>query len=409
MPTPLKKTVLNATHARLGGTLVDFGGWEMPLWYPSGAVKEHLAVLTVAGLFDTSHMTVLLAEGKGLRAFLNYAITKDISNLQMERAGYGIILDADGCSIDDTIVYPLDNNRFALVVNAGMGEAVISHMKTLPGSEGITWQDLTGKLGKLDIQGPKAFAILKTCFANPDTLFEKFPYFSFKGDFNLEASAVTLKDGTPILLSRTGYTGEQGFEIFLPADKTLNFWNMLLEAGEASGLIPCGLAARDSLRAGAVLPLSHQDIGHWPFMNTPWPFALPMDESGAFTKDFMGCSALNAATADHTLVFVGFDPRKVDTASARVILDGQETGTVLTAVADMAIARVDGKVVGLASPDKPEGFNPRGLVCGFIKVNCHIQPGTTVILKDARREIKVEICTDIRPGRTARKALNSIG
>ena len=405
----LKKTALNATHAQLGGNLVDFGGWEMPLWYATGAVKEHLAVVNAAGLFDTSHMSVLLAEGPNVRGFLNYAVTKDISALAMERAAYGIILDDSGCSIDDTIVYPLSEERFALVVNASMGEKVIAHMQGLPGGESISWQDLTAKLGKLDIQGPKAFSILKGCLANADDLFAKFPYFSFKGDFNLAASTVTLKDGTPILLSRTGYTGEQGFEIFLPVDKTLSLWAMLLGAGEASGLIPCGLAARDSLRAGAVLPLSHQDIGHWPFVNTPWPFALPMDEKGAFTKDFMGRSALHPSSSDHTLVFTGFDPRKVDTETARVLLDGQDIGTVLTAVADMAISRIEDKIVGLASPDKPENFNPRGLVCGFIKVSRPLPPGSKVILKDARREIQVEICTDIRPGRTARKALGSIG
>ena len=111
----LQKTDLHATHVSLGGTMVDFGGWDMPLWYPSGAVKEHLAVVTGAGLFDTSHMAVIIAHGKGVREFLNYALTKDISALQLERTAYGIILDESGSSIDDAIVYPLDENRFDLV------------------------------------------------------------------------------------------------------------------------------------------------------------------------------------------------------------------------------------------------------------------------------------------------------
>lgn len=217
-----------------------------------------------------------------------------------------------------------------------------------------------------------------------------------------------LKDGTPALLSRTGYTGELGFEIFVPADKAETVWNMLLEAGKDAQIIPCGLAARDSLRTGALLPLSHQDIGHWPFINVPWSFALPMAEDGSFTKKFHGSSALDAATADHTLPFVGNDPRKVATEEAHVVLDGETIGTVLTCVADMGIGRVDGRVVGLNSPDLPEGWKPRGLVCGFIKVKRALEPGTTVILKDDRREISVTICTDIRPGRTARKALSSM-
>jgi aminomethyltransferase len=402
---PLRKTALNAAHAALGALLVDFGGWEMPLWYPSGAVKEHMAVLTGAGVFDTSHMSVFVIQGKGVRGFLNYALTRDISALLPERAGYSLILDAAGHAVDDTIVYPLDEGRFALVVNAGMSGPVIAHLRGLSGGENFSFTDLTGTCAKLDIQGPAAFRILHRYVAGADDLFAGFPYFSFRGDFDFSATPVRLKDGTPLLLSRTGYTGEQGFEIFLPADRMLSLWEKLLDGGKGEGLIPCGLAARDSLRAGAVLPLSHQDIGPWPFVNTPWSFALPLDKSGAFTKDFMGRAALDPAAADHTLPFVGFDPRKVETHEARVFHEGAEVGTVLTAVADMGIGRVDGKVTGSASPDKPEGWRPRGLVCGFVKVRRPLPAGTLVHLKDARREIPVEICADIRPGRTARKAL----
>jgi aminomethyltransferase len=404
-PPALRKTALNAVHISRGALLVDFGGWEMPLWYPSGAVREHLAVLTGAGLFDTSHMSVFLIRGREVRAFLNYALTRDIGALARDRAGYSLLLDASGCTVDDTIVYPLDQNRFALVVNAGMSGKVIAHLRDLPGGKGFAFTDLTGTCAKLDIQGPAAYRILCGHLAEAEALFAKFPYFSFRGDFDFASTPVRLTDGTPILLSRTGYTGEQGFEIFLPADRALSLWERLLEGGRADGLIPCGLAARDSLRAGAVLPLSHQDIGPWPFINTPWSFALPLDARGAFTKDFLGRSALDPAVADHTLPFAGFDPRKVETREARVFLGGAEMGTVLTAVADMSIGRVNGRLVGLASPDKPEGWRPRGLVCGFVKVRQSLPAGTIVQLKDARREIPVEIRADIRPGRTARKAL----
>lgn len=401
----LKKTVLNSVHASLGGTLVDFGGWEMPLWYPSGAVKEHLAVLNGAGLFDTSHMTVVMAEGAGIREFLNYAVTKELSGLKIGRAGYGIVLNEKGWAVDDAIVYPITEDRFAIVVNAGMGGPVIEHMKKLPGGDKFTWTDFSGRLAKIDLQGPAAFKILKGLIADTAQVFEKFPYFSFKGDFVLAKSEIRFTDGTPVMLSRTGYTGELGFEIFIATEKAEEIWARLLDAGKDYGLIPCGLAARDSLRTGAVLPLSHQDIGSWPFINTPWPWALPYDESGNFTKDFHGRAALKPETSDHTLPFVGYDPRKVESAEAKVMLDDQELGTVLTVVADMGIGRVDGRVIGLASPDKPEGWNPKGLVCGFIKVNRKLAPGTVVNLKDARRQLKVEICEDIRPGRSARKAL----
>ena len=403
----LKTTTLNETHKKLGGTMVDFGGWEMPLWYPSGAVKEHMAVLTHAGLFDTSHMGVILIEGAGLRDFLNYAVSKDISGLKVERAGYGIFLDEQGFSIDDTIVYPFSEERFALVVNAGMSEKVIAHLTSLPNGNTFQYTNLAGKIAKVDIQGPASFKILKPLIANADQVFEKYPYFSFQGDFDFSSSNLKLTDGTPLLLSRTGYTGELGFEIFLPTDKVVAFWNNILEAGRDDGLIPCGLASRDSLRTGAMLALSHQDIGDWPFVNNPWPWALPVAEDGTFTKDFHGKAALEKAkaTAEHTLPFAGFDPRKVEASEAKVMLDDQEIGTVLTSVADMGVGRVDGKIFGLASADKPEGFTPKGLVCGFVKVSKHLDAGTVISLKDSRRQIKVEIVNDVRPGRSARRPL----
>ena len=401
----LDKTVLNSVHAALGGTLVDFGGWEMPLWYPTGAVKEHLAVLNGAGLFDTSHMTVIMAEGGGVRDFINFAVTKEINGLKLGRAGYGIILNEKGEAVDDAIVYPLTEERFALVVNAGMGGKVIEHMRKLPGGDKLAWTDLTGKLAKIDLQGPASFKIIKSLIADSNRVFEKFPYFSFKGDFDLSKTSVKFTDGTPALLSRTGYTGELGFEIFLPPDKAVEIWQRILEAGRDYGITPCGLAARDSLRTGAVLPLSHQDIGPWPFINNPWPWALPYDQNGGFSKDFNGRGALDPETADHTLPFVGFDPRKVDPAESRVMYDDQDMGLVLTAVADMGIGRIDGRVAGLASPGKTEGWHPKGLVCGFIKVKRKFAPGEIVYLKDARRQLKVEICEDIRPGRTARAPL----
>lgn len=401
------RTILYDVHCSLGGTMVDFGGYDMPLWYPSGAVKEHLAVLGGAGLFDTSHMAVLLVEGAGVRKFLNYAVTKEISNLKVGRAGYGLILDERGFAVDDTIVYPLGEERFGLVVNAGMSGKVIEHLKKVPGGSGFTYVDLADKIAKLDVQGPKSYEIMRGLVAEPEKVFEKLPYFTFKGDFDLAKSAVKLTDGTPILLSRTGYTGELGFEIFLPLDKAREFWRKIVDAGARFGLIPCGLAARDSLRAGAVLPLSHQDIGHWHFVNTPWPWALPLSPEGKFTKDFHGRAELEKVkdSADHTLPFVGFDPRKVDEKEARVMLADQPIGTILTVVADMAIGRIDGKVVGLASPDKPEGWTPKGLVCGFVKVNKNLAPGTPIALKDSRRQLKAEIVSDIRPGRTARRPL----
>ena len=404
----LRRTALYDTHLALGGNMVNFGGWEMPLWYAAGAVKEHLAVIRAAGLFDTSHMSVITVEGEKVKEFLNFALTRDLSEQRLGRCGYSAILTEDGCCLDDTIIYPLSERRIALVVNAGMGEKVIAHMQGLPGGSALAWNDLTGQVGKLDIQGPAALKILKDLLQGPEGLFETFPYFSFKGDFDFAASNVFLRGGIPIVLSRTGYTGEFGFEIYLPAERAVTAWEMILSAGSPQGLIACGLAARDSLRAGAVLALSHQDIGGWPFINHPWPWALPLLENGGFSKDFYGRQGLDPALAPHTLPFAGFDPRKVDTESARVFYQGEDIGQVLTCVADMAIGRVEGKIISCACPDAPENFTPRGLVCGFVKVDRPLPAGSRLSLKDQRREIAVEVVTDIRPCRTARKKLSAM-
>ncbi|HIU18345.1 MAG TPA: aminomethyl transferase family protein [Candidatus Avidesulfovibrio excrementigallinarum] len=414
----LHQTALHAEHERLGATLVDFGGWDMPLWYPTGAVKEHLAVIQHAGLFDIGHMAGILVTGADALKALQQAFTKDISGLAVGRAGYGAFLNEQGCVLDDALVYVLPEGRYLVVLNVGHGEQIATVLRDLAAARSwdVSVRDLAGTYAKLDLQGPASVRVMKKVLADPEAVFAKMPYFSFKGDIELDRSDVRLNDGTPIFLSRTGYTGEQGFEIFVPYDRAEAIWRKLLEAGKDEGVIPCGLAARDSVRAGAVLPLSGQDIGPWPFINNPWPFTLPHDDKGGWTKDFTGREALEKAaagkTAPYTYAYCGFDPRKVTSQDhhvhPRVLLGGEDIGDVLTCVADVSIGRVDGVVFSVASPDKPEGFAPKGLVCGFVRVDRPLEPGTKLTLADARRRIEVELVQDIRPARTARKALGSL-
>lgn len=402
--TPLH-TPLHPRHLGLAATMAPFAGWDMPLWYKAGAVKEHLAVVQAAGLFDTSHMDVLLIEGGSGRDFLNAAFTRDLTDLRPERCAYGAFLDKNGNCLDDAIVYPLGEDRHAVVLNASMGQVILQHLAGLPGADRVRIALPAERPAKLDVQGPTATRIVAGLLRDAAAAFEGLPYFSFKGDFDFARSRVRLADGTPILLSRTGYTGESGFEIFLPAEAAGEVWDAILRTGGDFGTLPCGLAARDSLRTGAVLPLSHQDIGPWPFVNHPWSFALPFAEDGSFSKDFVGASALDPATAQHTLPFAGFDQRRVDSHEAAVLLDGKAIGTVTTIVSDMAIGRVDGRILGVASPDRPEGWTPRGLACGFVRVDRRLEPGAEIVLKDKRREIKAAVVQDIRPDRTARKKL----
>lgn len=389
----------------------------MPLWYASGARSEHLAVITNAALFDTSHMAVLVIAGPDAFDLLQLCFTKDLAAwagkektpLGPDKCAYGAYLNGRGEVIDDSIVYNIGPELYVSVVNCGMGGEVAAHLESHLDGRNAKVIDLTARVGKMDIQGPESAKILWKILKDPENVLGDMGYFCFKGHFDPESpfSDILLSDGTAVLISRTGYTGEFGFELFMPPDRVVRVWKMILAAGEEFGVIPCGLAARDSLRAGAVLPLSHQDIGPWPFINNPWPFALPYNDDGTgFTKEFVGDTVLALKEkAEHTHGFVGYDPRKVSTGDSAVVLDseGNEIGVVLTCVTELAIDRTGNRIVSVASPDKPAGFKPRGLCCGFVRVRAELFPGQMVELKDNRRKIKVQIASDIRPDRTARR------
>ncbi len=419
METTIKTTPLNAWHRNQGANMADFGGYDMPLWY-SSVKDEHLAVLTGAGVFDTSHMAVVTISGPEAAVLLQHCFTNDLDAcmgpskkaLSPGRCVYGAFLDEKGETIDDAIVFSIETGSYMVVVNAGMGGAIADHLQQHLGGRNAVVNDMTDRLGKMDIQGPAAAKILGQVLADPQKVFAGMPYFSFKGHYDKTsplADVVRLDDGTPILLSRTGYTGEFGFEIFLASDKIQRLWERLLAAGGSHDIKPCGLAARDSLRAGAVLPLSHQDIGHWPFINHPWPFALPYapDQNG-FTKDFIGRAALvEQSDFAFTRAFVGKDLRKITAGEdSRVVdADGQTIGTVLTCATDMGIGRHGGEIYSVASPDKPEGFKAKGLCCGFVKATRKLSIGEQVYIADNRRKITVTIVSDVRPHRTARKPM----
>lgn len=416
------KTNLYEWHQRAGANMAEFGGYEMPLWYPTGIRAEHRAVLTTAGLFDTSHMALLRVEGPEAWDVLQRTHTRDLhACVGRERkplgpgdCTYGAFLNERGWVLDDAIVYGVAPEAFLVVVNSGMGGKVAGHLKSSSaGSEKVTIVDLSDRLGKLDLQGPAAARILSRVLQSPEQTLGGMAYFSSRGHFDSarpESGRVRLHDGTPVLLSRTGYTGEFGFEIYVDGESTASVWDQILEAGEPFGLLPCGLAARDSLRAGAVLPLSHQDIGDWPFVHHPWVFALPRGEGGVFTKDFIGRDALEKADdAPWTFPFLGRDLRKVSTPGARVLdEEGRELGCVLTCVSDMGIGRSGDRVYSEASPERPEGFQPKGLCCGFVRVDRRLRYGQEIQLRDDKRSIRVDVVEDIRPDRTARRPVEAM-
>ncbi len=429
MQETAKKTPLYSNHIARDAKMGNFGGYDMPLWYPSGPKNEHLAVIKNAGIFDTSHMAAISIQGKDAFDLLQYCFSKDLSAcigpkknpIEDGKCVYGVFLNESGFVIDDSLVYCHNEAIFTIIVNAGMGATITRHLLSNQNGRDVTIVDLTDTLGKIDVQGPKAAKIMAKVIQQSDLILEKLPYFNFKGHYDLPGTnvpessnipLVSLLDGTPILLSRTGYTGEFGFEIFLRAEHTKKLWDLVIEAGKEFDALTCGLAARDSLRTGAVLPLSHQDIGDWPFVENPWLFALPFNEdSKSFSKDFIGAKALlSVETPTYTHAFAGFDPRKVIPDDGTIVLDDNETeiGTVLTCATDMAIDRYENKIISMASEDCPTDMKFRGLSCGFVKTKHRLSSGQVVYLQGGNRRFKVEIRDDIRPARTARKAMGKM-
>lgn len=256
MQSTTKRTPLNAWHSDQGANMADFGGYDMPLWY-SSVKDEHLAVLTTAGIFDTSHMAAVTVAGPGAADLLQQCFTNDLDAcsgpakqpLIPGKCVYGAFLDEKGHTIDDAIVFFVAAGSYMVVVNAGMGATVAAHLNRHLGDRAAEVTDLTDRLGKMDIQGPAAAKILARVLTDPQAVMADIRYFNFKGHHDNAsplADAVRLDDGTPILLSRTGYTGEFGFEIFLAPEKLQYLWEGLLKAGESYGIRTCGLPARAS-------------------------------------------------------------------------------------------------------------------------------------------------------------------
>ena len=278
-----KKTPLYQTHVDMGGKIVEFGGFLMPVQYPTGVIAEHMAVREKAGLFDVSHMGELRLKGPDAVANVQKIITADISNMKDGEIKYSMFCNDNGGIIDDFIVYRCAADNYWLVVNAGNREKdaawVESHL-----SGDVDYRDEGNDWGQIALQGPKSGDILKKLC---DEQYIPAKYYTFTEDVPLDLGERTIR----ALVSQTGYTGEYGFEIYCKAEDTVDLWKALLKAGEPEGLIPCGLGARDTLRLEASMPL----YGHE--MNdeiTPKMAGLPCKLTG---KDFIGRDALVALGA----------------------------------------------------------------------------------------------------------------
>lgn len=242
----LKQTPLNGAHRRLGARMVDFAGWDMPVQY-QGPIPEHLAVRRQAGLFDVSHMGEIRVNGPDATAFLQRITSNDVSQLADGQIHYSALLYPQGTFVDDLLVYRYDPRQYLLVVNAGNRDKDFAYLQQNRSGD-VELTDVGDEYVQLAIQGPRAEQILQRL--TPVELAEIRYYWFTVGPV----------DGIECIVSRTGYTGEDGFEIYYDPRYADQLWTRLLETGAAEGLAPCGLAARNTLRLEAKMALYGHDI-----------------------------------------------------------------------------------------------------------------------------------------------------
>ena len=239
-----KRTCLYDKHVALGAQISPFGGFDMPIQY-KGIVEEHNAVRNACGVFDVSHMGEVIISGEGAEKYVNYIFTNDVRGAENGKCFYGMMMNPEGGVVDDLLVYKRDDNNFFLVINASNIDKDLAWIRGNVGSFDVNIVNLSEELGELAVQGPKAEEIMTT---GPGLPVADLEFYTFK-ELNV--------DGENIIVSRTGYTGEDGFEIYSSHGLTNKFWDELL----ASGLVePCGLGCRDTLRFEVGLPLYGDEL-----------------------------------------------------------------------------------------------------------------------------------------------------
>jgi aminomethyltransferase len=314
----LKRTTLNDAHRRMGGRMVDFGGWDMPVQYPAGTVAEHLRTRTRAGLFDVSHMGEIDVRGADAIAFVNGLVSNDASKLIDGQAQYSALTTPQGTVIDDLLVYRLAAEHLLLVVNAGTTEKDWDWIKSHHTNQAVELRNVSADFCQLALQGPDALRILQTL---TDVPLAEIKYYHFQ-----EGKV----DGVAGIVSRTGYTGEDGFEVYADAEKAEQLWNKILDAGDFGtdeGVLPCGLAARNTLRLEAGMALYGHEIDESTTLleaNLGWICKLNKG-------DFIGRDALaKQKEAGVAKRLAGFEvtERGIARDDQEVLVDGQRVGRV---------------------------------------------------------------------------------
>lgn len=306
-----RKTPLYDVHVAEGGKIVPFAGYLLPVQYGAGVIQEHMAVRQQAGLFDVSHMGEILFTGPTALDTINHLLTNDYNGMAVNKVRYGAMCNADGGTIDDLVVYKFGDECYLAVVNAANREKDYAHMaaNVLPGTK---CEDISDSVAQVALQGPKAPAILKKLL--PEDQIPK-GYYTALPKVNLE--------GMECMISRTGYTGELGYEIYTANENAPKLWKLLREAGEEFGLIPCGLGARDTLRLEAAMPLYGHEMDE-----TVTPLEAGLDFAVKLNKpEFIGKDALVAAgTPQRVRVGLAVTGRGIVREHQDLFLDGEKIG-----------------------------------------------------------------------------------
>ncbi len=322
----MKRTPLYPVYSQMEGVrLVDFGGWELPVQFKDGILAEHHAVRQEIGLFDVSHMGEFLITGPQAESFLNYLVTSDISTLQNNQAKYGLLCYPHGGVVDDVLVYRFNKEKFWVVVNAGNREKDflwvtkenpwVAEGKALP-----EISDISDSLVQIALQGPKAVAALqKELLPKDQTAIGTLNSFDFLPEVEIA--------GSKVVLSRTGYTGEDGFEIYIPADKGAKVWDFLLKLPVEPPVTPCGLGCRDTLRLESKMPLyGHELSSEISPLEANLSWAVALDK-----ENFCGKEALvaqKAAGIPRSLRGIIMKDKAVPREGNPILLDGTPIGVV---------------------------------------------------------------------------------
>ncbi|MFM6963875.1 MAG: glycine cleavage system aminomethyltransferase GcvT [Micrococcales bacterium] len=326
-----QQTVLHAVHAAHGASFTDFGGWEMPVRYGSD-LEEHAAVRNAAGIFDISHMAEIFVSGEQAAEFLDHALVGLASEIAIGRAKYSMICNQDGGIIDDLIVYRLGEHNFLVVANAGNRHPVFHAMSDRRDEFVVELEDASDNWALIAVQGPKAAGILQRL---TDTDLSPLKYYSI--------AAATLA-GSSVYLCRTGYTGEDGFEVLVGSEQAEATFKAILVEGQTDGLTLCGLACRDTLRLEAGMPLYGHELGE-----DITPFEAGLGKVVRLTdRHFVGEKALAKLGENPKRQLVGLQGEGKRAARAEYEVLDPETGEKLGVITSGALSPTLGYPVAMA-------------------------------------------------------------